>query len=546
MLLSAHVGRAQQVWDVYGEPEKSITVTGIVKGETGTGGGSIKIYRDGKFYQEIFSGPTGKYEADLPFDSQYELEFSMPACVTKRIKVETNTPADLQNQVMEPLAFNMSLPKATGGPLDDAYATPVSRLFFDRGVGDFNRDMVAEEVFRNTLRMKQGEQKRWLEEEKAKSDAEKAKQREEDLARKKAEEQARAAEARQKAEQDARVRAEADARKAADAATAQKAQEEAARKAQEDAYLNKVREEERRKQEEIRKKLRVDSLFRENEKQRLAKEAADAEKELLRKEAEDLALWQKMNDRTAELEKKRQKEIQDSLFRENDKLRLAKEAADKKEAESKKLEDDEAAHRERMAKDAREAEAERRRKEISDSLYLEQEKARESVIAEVRYGGGGKSVFYKVEEEAPPPRVKDQSAVERAKNWQRKNEERKQAYLDRIQRRKEESARLKTSDTRKERDLMERLRQIEERRKLIAERNRQREEAAEQLRKARLQESLDKKIVLLIAYSSGSSHNPNSKFYGYVNFGDGKGPLELTESEYKELAARFSGIYNKP
>ncbi len=159
---------------------------GIVKGEaTGSAGGSVKIYRNGSFYQEVFVGSTGKYEADLPFDDDYELEFSIPGCVTKRIKVETNVPTDVQDQPIEPLAFNMSLPKATNGPLDEAYKVPVSRLFFDKTVDDFNRDMVAEEAFRNTLKAKQAEHKRWLDEQKAEEEAEKQRLRDEELARKK-------------------------------------------------------------------------------------------------------------------------------------------------------------------------------------------------------------------------------------------------------------------------------------------------------------------------------------------------------------------------
>jgi len=501
---------AQQVWDVYGEPEKGITVTGIVKGEGGaSSAGSVKIYRDGKFYQEVFPGSTGKYEADLPFDSDYELEFSIPGCVTKRIKVETNLPADAKNEVQEPLAFNMSLPKATNGPLDEAYQTAVSRLFFDKSLGDFTRDMVAEEAFRNTLKAKQGEQKRWLEEQKAKEEEEKRKLREEELAKKKAEEAERlAAEAaaRQKAEAEARAKAEADAKKAAEAAVAEREKRDAEAKAQADALAQKYKDEELRKLTELQRKREADSLYRETERLRNEKNAATkAEAERLKLEAETKALnEQALKKAQAEEAERMRKQMSDSLYRENERI--------KKEAEA-----------------AAEAEL-RKRQQAADSAYQSPST-----------GGSGKSVFYQIGAETA--KIKDESALERALNWQRKKEERRQAYLARIERRKAEGERLAQYDTKRERDFMERRAAIEQRRKEFAEKQRLKEEEAERLRKARFQESKDKKIVVLVAYSI--ANNPNAKYYGYVNFGDGKGPLELTESEYKELAARFKGIYNK-
>lgn len=512
LVLPCTILNAQQVWDVYGEPEKGITVTGIVKGEGGaSSAGSVKIYRDGKFYQEVFPGSTGKYEADLPFDSNYELEFSIPGCVTKRIKVETNLPADSKEEILEPLAFNMSLPKATNGPLDEAYQTSVSRLFFDKSVGDFTRDMVAEEAFRNTLKAKQGEQKRWLEEQKSKEEEEKRKLREEELARKKAEDAERAAAdaaSRQKAEAEARAKAEADAKTAAEAAAAQRERQDAEAKAQAAALEKKYKDEELRKLAELQRKKESDSLYSLNERLRNDKAAADkAEAERKKLEAETRALNEQMVKKAqAEEAERLRKEKADSLYRENERIKQAAEAA---------------------------AEAElRKRQQAADSAYQSP-----------TTGGSGKSVFYQIEKDAA--KIKDESAKERALNWQRIREERRQAYLARQERRKVESEKLKQYDDKKERDFMERRAAIEQRRKEYAEKVRLKEEEEERLRKERFLESKDKKIVILVAYSASAAQNPNAKYYGYVNFGDGKGPLELTESEYKELAARFNGIYNK-
>lgn len=538
---------AQQVWDIYGEPEKGITVMGIVKGEaTGSAGGSVKIYRNGSFYQEVFAGSTGKYEADLPFDDDYELEFSIPGCVTKRIKVETNVPTDVQDQPIEPLAFNMSLPKATNGPLDEAYKVPVSRLFFDKTVDDFNRDMVAEEAFRNTLKAKQAEHKRWLDEQKAEEEAEKQRLRDEELARKKAEEAARAEEARQKAEAAARAKAEADARAQAQAAAAQKAKDEAARIAQEEAMAKQLRDAEQRKLDELRRKQVSDSLYRENERMRLEKAAAAAEAERKKKEEQDKALWEKLNDQQAALDKLRQKEIQDSLFRENDKIRLAKETADREVAERQKQEADEKLYQARMAKEAQDAEAERRRQELSDSLYKDNERIRQEAEAQssgTSYGGAGRSVFYQTEEKSPAS-PRDNGAWERTANWKRKRETKKMELQEREQLRADQARRIRGLDIQRRQEAVQRQISMEERRRMVAERDRLRELDAENTRQARLKESLGKEIVVLVAYSAASSNRTHAKFYGYVNFGDGKGPLELTESEYRQLSERFNKVYN--
>jgi hypothetical protein len=605
---------AQQVWNFYGEAEKGIVVTGLVKGEAGSGAsGSVKIYRDGKFYQEVFPGPGGKYEVELPFDSDYELVYSIPGCVTKKIKVETNLPAEAHNQTVEPLAFNMSLPKATNGPLDEAYEVPVSRLFFDKSIDDFNRDMVTEETFRNTLKAKQAEHKRWLEEQKQKEELEKTEKQKIELEKKKTEDAVAKQKADEAAAASAKKKAEEDARRAAEVVAQKKAQEEIAKKAQEEALLKKQRDEELRKQEELRQKQVSDSLFKENERIKLEKLAAAKEVERLKKEAADKALQDKQNaQQLALLAQQRKKEIIDSTYQANEKIRLAQIAADmeaeklrKMQEQDKLIQAQQNAQQQALAEQRRKAiadslsnenegiriarkaeavEAEKRRKEenerarqekldidkaaavwavtrqkeIQDSILAEKERARlaqeesqklpsqeNAINTAAPLGGSGKSVFYQVDV-ADGDRQKDFSAIERTKNWERIRRERKEAYFAKIQRKKEEGERVKASDTKKQKNYLEQKRLSDERKAIIAERNRQKEAEAEAIRQARLKESLEKKVVILVAYSSASTQNPNAKFYGYVNFGDGKGPLELTESEYKSMASRFNGIYNKP
>ncbi len=460
---------SQKVWDYYGEPEKGITVTGIVKGDVGSASsGSIKIYRNGKFYNEVFPGPGGKYEADLPFGDDYDLEFSIPGCVTKRIKVETNLDKELRDHYDEPLSFNMALPKATNGPLDEAYEKPVSRLYFNNATDAYERDMVTEKIFKDYLAVKQVEHKRWLEEQKEKAEKEKE-------------------EAKRKAQEEAKQKADEQARLKAEAAAAERARREAEERARRDAeFLEKQKQEQQRELDKLRQKEIADSVFRAKEKIRLEQEAAAREAERLRKEKEDDELWKKITDKTAELEAKRQREISDSLFIAN------------------------------------------------------QQASNVGTLSGT--AGGGKRVYYDVQI-SDTEKFVDVSAVERTNNWLRKIQQKREEYLNRQEARRAEKLRNQMADFKRQEDLMKQKSDAEQRRIELARKQKEAEEAAEAIRRQRVQESLDKQVVILAAYSTGN--NKNSKYYGYVNFGDGKGPLELTEAEYREFAVKYTAIYNK-
>src|SRR5690606_26160243 len=154
--------------------------------------------------------------------------------VSKRMLVNTETSGDDDEYDIPTLNFNIELPKKTGGPIDEAYAQPVSRLFINEELETFDRDAKVEQQFKNTLKQKTGEQKKWIEEQKAleeqkKKEAEELRKAEE-LARRKALEEAKAAELQKQKEEAERLKQE----------------EEAARKAREEALKA---EEERKKRE---------------------------------------------------------------------------------------------------------------------------------------------------------------------------------------------------------------------------------------------------------------------------------------------------------
>lgn len=451
---------AQKIWNYYGEPEKSMTVSGIVKGEVGPiTSGVVKIFRNGEFYHEIFLGPGGRYDADLPFGDEYEMEFSVPGCVTKRIQVETNVEKGTEDTFDEPLSFNMALPKATGGPLDEAYEKPVSRLFFNRSTDIFERDMVTEKVFKDFLAVKQIEQKRWLEEQK---------------------------ELAEKAKEEARQALALERGKAKDQSSGKGDRGDQNRAGSDLAFLEKQKQEQQKAFDQLRQKAVADSLFLVREAERFKLEAERKEAERLANEKADDELWRKLNDKTAEMEAKRKREIADSLFIANQELAIT--------ASSKGT------------------------------------------------VGGGQGAYYAVNL-SPAEKFVDVSAVERNNNWLLKLRRQREELVMEKNRRMSEKAMIQKADLKYQSDLMRLKAEAEQRKFERARKEKEAEDAADALRRQRVQESLNKKVVTLVAYSA--KDNNNLKYYGYVNFGDGKGALELTESEYRVYAAKYSQIYNK-
>lgn len=456
---------AQKVWDYYGEPEKGITVTGIVKGDVGSASsGSIKIYRNGTLFHEVFPGAGGRYEADLPFDSDYEMEFIIPGNVTKRIKVETNITQDLQDFYDEPLSFNVALPKATGGPLDEAYKMPVTRLYFDRTSDVYTRDMVTEDLFRSNLKAKQAEHKRWLEQQNKKQDEE---------ALKKAEEE--------------RLRKEREAQQKKEEAEARKREMEDRRRMQEQEFLKK-QEDERLKKEALKRQREIeDSLYKANEKQVVEKVLKEKEEIKQQQEQEDQLLWEKITDNSAELAAKRKREISDSIFVANQ-AKTASSGPNKGTA------------------------------------------------------GGGPSVFFSTKL-TEVEKAKDYSAEERYLNWVKKRQEAEQKRTDRLERLKNESKKVSSLDNKRREEILLLKKQSEERKQKLAQLAAEKEAEAERVRKEALAEVMNEKVISLVAYSSAG--NSNSKYFGYVNYGNGKGRVELTEEEYKSLSAKYKDIYSK-
>lgn len=534
---------------------ETISLSGIVKTESGSPAQTkIDLYQNGKKLRTVYPNPSGRYELELNYQSDYELVYTSEGNVSKRMLVNTETSGDDDEYDIPTLNFNIELPKATGGPIDEAYAQPVSRLFINEELETFDRDAKVEQQFKNILKQKTGEQKKWIEEQKAleeqkKKEAEELRKAEE-LARRQALEEARAAELqKQKAEAD-RLKQE----------------EEAARKAREEA----LKAEEERKKREMEEQ---DRLAKEAYAQKQAQEAA--KKQALEEKAKaDLALAEERRKaEEARKEEEKRKAMSEAEALKNARLQAEAEAQRKAELEREQIE----ANRLKKEQDAKEAqaiaereaaekEAERLRKlkelkEIEEAerkakLQAEQEalstkKAYENKADEemtlffkriIERGQRNQSqILNKAQEKEAAENSKLQKRTTQYLDEKKKMEElaeRKQAMVLRQQKiAAEDMSTKKANEIRqgKQDKFAKELAEREAKRQaFLAEKNRKEEEAEKQ-RAALLAEAMkkgNKPILTVFSFYDG-------KYYGTVNYNDGKGNIPITESEFKQIQSQM-------
>src|SRR5690606_8457364 len=263
---------------------ETISLSGIVKTDVGSSSTtSITLYQNGKKIRTVYPNAQGKYELELNFQSDYEIVFASEGNVSKKMLVNTETEGDDDEYDIPTLNFNIQLPKSTGGPIDEAYQTPVSRLFIDEAMGNFNRDTKVEAAFKAELKRKTDEHKKWIVEQK-KEEAEKRRleeerKRAEELAHKKALEEARLAEL-EKSKQEAAERARLEK----EALQQKRLEEEAKKQAQKEALAAESerlrQQEEKRKLEELeRKKAEEEKRLREAEEAKLRQQQLEAERQ---------------------------------------------------------------------------------------------------------------------------------------------------------------------------------------------------------------------------------------------------------------------------
>jgi hypothetical protein len=108
---------------------------------------------------------------------------------------------------------------------------------------------------------------------------------------------------------------------------------------------------------------------------------------------------------------------------------------------------------------------------------------------------------------------------------------------------KNESQKVSGLDNKRREEILLLKKQSEERKQKLAFMAAEKEFESENIRRTYVEEVMYEKVVILVAYSS--TGNSNSKYFGYVNYGNGKGSIELTENEYRVLSAKYKDVYTR-
>lgn len=531
---------------------ETISLSGIVKTDVGSSSTtSITLYQNGKKIRTVYPNAQGKYELELNFQSDYEIVFASEGNVSKKMLVNTETEGDDDEYDIPTLNFNIQLPKSTGGPIDEAYQTPVSRLFIDEAMGNFNRDTKVEAAFKAELKRKTDEHKKWIVEQK-KEEAEKRRleeerKREEELAHKKALEEARLAEL-EKTKQEAAERARLEK----EALQQKRLEEEAKKQAQKEALAaerERLRQqEEKRKLEELeRKKAEEEKRLREAEEAKLRQQQLAAERQAqlqkMREDQEALARAQ----RQAELEKELQRQAElEELNRKRAEAEQARLAEEQEKARLAAIKAEERAsalqardyYRQKFLIDS--LNQFHTRQQISKQEYLERQNKKMAQLksnkdlehtVQISKAKGAKAQSQIVENQEKAKEDYEKFLEEDAK---------RQTLVARQLKMQSDDATLgnkRTADLDKNRQ-SKALTEIEERqakREAYVQARKQKEEEKEKERAELLKEAMsrgNKPVLTPFVNSDG-------KFVGTVNYNDGRGNIPVTAEEYKEIQERL-------
>lgn len=523
---------------------ETISLSGIVKSDVGSSTTTtITLYQNGKKIRTVYPNAQGKYELELNFQSDYEIVFASEGNVSKKMLVNTETEGDDDEYDIPTLNFNIQLPKSTGGPIDEAYQTPVSKLFIDESMGNFNRDSKVEAAFKAELKKKTDEHKKWVEDQK-KEEAEKRKleeerKREEELARKKALEEARLAELEK-----ARLEKEALEKK--------RLEEEAKKQAQKDALAAenerlRQQEEQRKLDEFERKKAEEAKRLRESEEAKLKQQQLEADRQAqmqkMRKDQEALARAQRQAEmgkelqRQAELEefnRKRAEAEQARLAEEQKKARLAAQKAEEN-ASALKAKD---YYKQKALIDS--LNQFHSRQQISKQEYLERQNRK---IADLKPNKDLENTLKISKDKGVSSTSLITKNQEKAKEDYEKfleEDAKRQTIVARQLKMQSEDATLgnkRTEDLDKNRQ-SKALTEIEERqakREAYVQARKQKEEEKEKERAELLKEAMSRGNTPVLT----PFVNSDGKFVGTVNYNDGRGNIPVTSEEYKQIQEKL-------
>lgn len=549
LLISTILTNSLSVYSQTGGPlVETISLSGIVKTDIGSYSDiQITLFQNGKKIRSVYPNAQGKYELELNFQSDYEIVFASKGNVAKKMLVNTETEGDDDEYDIPTLNFNIQLPKASGGPIDEAYNTPVSRLFIDEELGNFNRDSKVESAFKNELKRKTDEHKKWEAEQKLLLAQQKAEEEErkkaEEEARRKAMEEARLAElnkAKQEAAEKARLEQEAQEKK--------RLEEEQRKQAQKDA-INKENEllrkqEEQRKLEEIaRKKAEEEKHLQEMEAARLKQQELDAQKQAQadKIKAEQDALTKSNLQKEQEEQKRKQAELDEfnrlkteadkkRLEEEQEKARLAEEASRNNTSLIQKRDYEK---QQAFSNNLKES---HRRQEISKEAYLERQRERQRLVKLsdnfVKTNSinkkKGEIADKKIKEQQEKSNLDTQKAIE-------EDSKRQTIIARQLKIQAEDShlgnARTKELDTKRQTKVQKEIEERMAQREAYLKERREKDVAKELERAALLKEAMQKGNVPVLTpfiYDDG-------KYVGTVNYNDGRGNIPVTEAEFKQI-----------
>ena len=133
-MLQSHVLKAQWLLDLAGTVKKEETKKRMA-------GATITIKRNGSLFKTITPEDNGRFEAELPSDAIYIVEFSKPGHITKRIEINTrNVPPDDATYGLDFAGFEVSLFEEIDGLDVSILNQPIAKIAFDPEIGYMNYD----------------------------------------------------------------------------------------------------------------------------------------------------------------------------------------------------------------------------------------------------------------------------------------------------------------------------------------------------------------------------------------------------------------------
>lgn len=127
---------------LYANKKDGITIYGTYKvNGSDKSGVQIRLLRNG-IKESTNSSGNGKFEYDLKFNNQYELQFSKSGYITKKVVVSTDVPERVleSNSSFPPFKIEITLFREVEGGDYSIFDEPVALVIYDKELDDFDFD----------------------------------------------------------------------------------------------------------------------------------------------------------------------------------------------------------------------------------------------------------------------------------------------------------------------------------------------------------------------------------------------------------------------